>query len=168
MPLVARRSGNHWATKNHITTISIHFFPFRAGRPQHCRGGRALLRGEDARQFLDGPGQVVQAAVGVACRQLGLAVPGQLLKGPQVDARPAAQRQVGVPQRVEVREQRAVRPRLRPAVFSTEPQTRLCPRHNRPARLHAGPRCPRGTARRPRSARQAVRVLWLSCHLPQR
>src|SRR5262245_21047235 len=38
-------------------------------------------------------------------------MPGQLLQGPQVDAGPAAQREVGMPQRVKVREQRSIRSR---------------------------------------------------------
>jgi hypothetical protein len=85
--------------------------PARSRCPENFRPGlHGSPRGEQARQFLDGAGQVVQPPVRVARRQGRRRVPGQLLKRAQVDAGPAAQGQVGVPQGVEVGVQRAVRP----------------------------------------------------------
>ncbi|HEY7157896.1 MAG TPA: hypothetical protein VH575_28320 [Gemmataceae bacterium] len=81
----------------------------RSGRFQGAGAAVRSRAGEKVRQLLDGAGQVVQPAVRITRRQVRRRVSGQFLQGPQVDAGASAQRQVGMPQSVEVGVQRAVR-----------------------------------------------------------
>ncbi len=77
----------------------------RARRPcKRCANRIARLHSRShVREPSDRFRQIVQPPVRVAGRQFRLRVPGELLQRPQVDSGQAAQRQVGVTQRVEVR-----------------------------------------------------------------
>src|SRR4051794_38194841 len=108
MPLVAWGPSNHRATNNHIATLNIRSCPVCASRAELLRISPCLRGREKRRHFFDRSGEVVQAAVRVPSGEDGRTVSGQFLKGAQVDAGAAPERQVGMAQRVEVGEQRSV------------------------------------------------------------
>ena len=85
------------------------FDPYELLGALQARNVSFIVIGAFAR-VVHGTGEVVQTPVGVACGQNRAVVPGQFLQGAQVDPRPTAQRQVGVPQGMEVGAQPAVRP----------------------------------------------------------
>jgi hypothetical protein len=60
-------------------------------------------------QLFDGASLIVQPTMGIAGRQRRRRMAGQFLQGAQVDAGAGAERQIGMPQGVEVGEERAVR-----------------------------------------------------------
>ncbi|HTU19238.1 MAG TPA: hypothetical protein VMG10_14350 [Gemmataceae bacterium] len=70
---------------------------------------RPIGGGQKVGQPVHGAREVVQPAVRVAGRQRERAMAGQLLQRPQVDAGASSKRQVGVPERVKVGEERPVR-----------------------------------------------------------
>src|SRR5262245_3227351 len=85
MPLAARGLSNHRATKTYLATRFIRRKPLCSGPPEQF--GLAVSR-QKVRQLLDGPGEVVKPAVGVARREGRRRMPGQLLQSAQVDAGP--------------------------------------------------------------------------------
>ena len=90
--------------------------------------------------------QVGQRAVGVPGRQFRLAVSGQELGRPQVHPAPPEQRQVRVPQGVEVRVQRTVRAGDR---VGDAGRRQVAPDHLRPALARRPRAAPHGVTARP-------------------
>ena len=97
----AGRSLPHYSAAQYLATKPVTQDRLRPGDLVFWAGGSGPDAIFHVALYL-GAGQVVQTAVGVAGRQHGRRMPGQLLQGPQVDAGPASQGQVGVSQAVKV------------------------------------------------------------------